>query len=85
MTTVLALASVRLIGRTLYVNNDPGMPYLLPFSNGRRVNELAEEIVRAGATYDINITWKDAKILAVIIARQIVKDTIKGGFDLGWD
>jgi len=85
MTSILALAGVRLIGRTLYVNNDPGMPYLLPLSNGWKVNELAQEIIRAGVEYDVTISWKNAKTLAIDIAKQIVSDTLKGGFELGWD
>jgi hypothetical protein len=85
MAVLESIASVRLIGRTLYINNDPGMPHLLPLTNVRTLQELAEEIMMACVEYDMPATWEAAKHLAVLLVKQIEKETLEGGFELGWD
>jgi hypothetical protein len=85
MTAMETLTSVRLMGRKLYVNNNPCMPYLLPLSNGWTVNELAENILRACAEYNVDMNWDGAVFLARSIAKEAINDTLKGGYELGWD
>lgn len=79
------LYSCKLVSNRIYINSDPAMPYQL--LHEWRVNELADEILRACAEYDITANWEQAKFLAVKIAKQLLKDKrqIDGGFELGWD
>ena len=81
------LRSVRIIGRILYINNDPGMNYLLPLGQCWRVNDMADEIMRACFEYDVKANYESARFLAVRLAKEILKDKrqINGGFELGWD
>jgi hypothetical protein len=81
------LMTVRIIGRVLFLNGDPGLNYLLPLSNGWEINDLAREILRAAAGYDLMIAWHSAKFLASKLLKQIMKDErqFNGGFELGWD
>ena len=81
------LRSVRIIGRILYVNNDPGMNYQLPLGHCWRVNDMADEIMRACVEYDIGANYESARFLAARLAKEILKDKrqLNGGFELGWD
>lgn len=84
---LLRLSSVRIINRILYINNDPGMNYLLPLDNGWRVNDLADEIMRACVEYDVIASYESARYLALRLVKEILKDKrqFDGGFELGWD
>lgn len=81
------LKRVRIINRILYVNGDPAMNYKLPLDNGWRVNDLADEIMRACVEYDVIANWESARFLALRLVKEILKDKrqINGGFELGWD
>ncbi|HEX9677757.1 hypothetical protein [Nitrososphaera sp.] len=79
------LKSVILTRRTLYLNGDPRRPYLFPLCNSWTVNELSETILRGAFEYDIIATWEGANALAVKLAKEIEKETLEGGFELGWD
>lgn len=80
------LSSVKIVGRIGYLNSDPALPFMLPYG-AWKVNEFADQIVRACVDYDIIATWDAAKFCALSIAKQIVKDTLKGEGEklLGWD
>ena len=85
---VIRLSSVKIINRVLYLNNDPAMNYMLPADNGWRVNELADEILRACAQYGVITKFESARFLASRLVKQILKEQrqTKGGlFDLGWN
>ena len=85
---VISLSSVRIINRVLYLNNDPVMNYMLPSDNGWRVNELADEIMRACAAYGVIAKYESAHFLASRLVRQILKEQrqVRGGiFELGWN
>lgn len=81
------LQSVQIINRIVYINSDPGMNYILPLDNGWRVNELADEILRACVEYDVSANRENAKFLALKLVNEILKDKrhFDGGFVLGWD
>jgi hypothetical protein len=71
--------SVCIINRTLYLNNDPALNYMLPLCNSWTLNDLTREIVRATIEYDLRIDWKDAEFLASKLTTQIMRNTMKGG------
>lgn len=75
------LRSVKIVGRIGYLNSDPAMPFMLPFG-AWRVNDLRDKIMLACIDYDIAATWNNAKVLALKLAKEIIRDTIKGGFDV---
>ena len=77
------LKSVRLIGRILYVNNDPGMPYQMPYQ--WTTKELVREIERACIDYGVIATTQRASLLAQSIAKSLINESFNGGFELGWD
>ena len=81
------LESVLYSNRILYINHNPLLTHRLPFENGWRMNDLADEIARGCVEYDITYTWQNAKVLAQKITKELGKDVrhFYGGFDLGWD
>ena len=68
------LWSVKVVSNKGYLNTDPAMPFLLPFGQWK-VNELADQILRACADYDILATWDQAKFLALAISKAVIKET----------
>lgn len=70
----IRLSSIRIINRILYVNNDPGMNYLLPLDNGWKLNELADHIMRACVEYDVKANYESARYLALRLTKEMVKN-----------
>lgn len=80
------LKSLKYRNRMIWINGDPYLNHLLPLDNGWRVNDLADEIMRACVDYDVNAEWDAARSLALSIMKQVCKDTIQNGVpSLGWD
>lgn len=72
------LLSVKIINRTLFVNGDPVLNYLLPLDNAWRVNDLADEIMRACAIYDVIAKYENARYLASVITKHIIREQQQG-------